>query len=68
MNCNGDEAARRPLVTMGLVTYRQERYVREAVRSVLAQTYSPLQIVICDDASPEFHFRDSIRRGPRLPR
>lgn len=44
---------RRPLVTIGLVTYNQERYVREAVRSVLAQTYSPLQVVICDDASPD---------------
>jgi glycosyltransferase involved in cell wall biosynthesis len=54
---NGDGgAARRPLVTVGLVTYRQERFVREAVRSVLAQTYSPLQIVICDDASPDSTF------------
>lgn len=42
-----------PLVTLGLLTYRRERHVREAVRSVLAQTYSPLQIVICDDASPD---------------
>jgi hypothetical protein len=51
-----DPPKRRPLVTMGLVAYRQERYVRAAVRSVLAQTYSPLQIVICDDASPDATF------------
>jgi len=57
MSSDGDDApAHRPLVTMGLVTYRQERYVREAVRSVFAQTYSPLQIVICDDASPDSTF------------
>jgi glycosyltransferase involved in cell wall biosynthesis len=46
----------RPLVTVGLVTYAQERYVREALRSVLAQTYSPLQIVVSDDASPDRTF------------
>ena len=48
--------ASRPLVTIGLVTYRQESFAREAVRSVLAQTYSPLQVVICDDASPDATF------------
>jgi Glycosyl transferase family 2 len=57
----GAAPARRPLVTVGLVTYRQERYVREAVRSVLAQTYSPLQVVVCDDASPDTTF-DILRR------
>jgi glycosyltransferase involved in cell wall biosynthesis len=46
----------RPLVTVGFVTYAQERYVREALRSVLAQTYSPLQIVVSDDASPDRTF------------
>ncbi len=51
----GDKA-RQPLVTIGLVTYRQERFVRDAVRSVLAQTYSPLQVVICDDDSPDATF------------
>ena len=42
-----------PLVTIGLLTHRREKYVREAVRAVLAQTYSPLQIVVCDDASTD---------------
>jgi glycosyltransferase involved in cell wall biosynthesis len=45
-----------PLVTVGFVTYAQERYVRDALRSVLAQTYSPLQIVVSDDASPDRTF------------
>jgi len=33
--------------------YRQERYVRSALASVLAQDYSPLEIVVADDASPD---------------
>jgi len=44
------------LVTIGLVTYNQELFVRDAVRAVLAQTYSPLQVVICDDASQDATF------------
>ena len=51
-----------PLVTLALITYRQERFVREAVRGVLAQTYSPLQVVISDDASPDATFESSKRR------
>lgn len=45
-----------PRVTLGLVTYRQESYVRHALRSVLAQTYAPLEVVVCDDASPDRTF------------
>ncbi|MGH7124251.1 MAG: glycosyltransferase family 2 protein, partial [Stellaceae bacterium] len=45
-----------PLVTLLLMTYRQEPFVREAVRSALAQDYQPLQIIISDDASPDRTF------------
>ena len=41
------------LITFILVCYRQERLVREAVRSVLAQDYRPLEIILSDDASPD---------------
>lgn len=41
------------LITFILVCYRQERFVREAVRSVLAQDYRPLEIILSDDASPD---------------
>lgn len=46
----------RPLVTFALVAYNQERFVREAVRGALAQTYSPLQVVISDDCSRDRTF------------
>ena len=42
-----------PSVTYGLVTYRQEAFVQQALRSALAQDYQPLEIVLCDDASPD---------------
>ena len=42
-----------PLVSILCVTYNQENFVRDAVQSILAQTYSPLDIVILDDASPD---------------
>lgn len=43
----------KPLITVSIMTYNQERYVRAAVRGVLAQTYDPLQIVISDDCSSD---------------
>lgn len=49
----GEAAAGRPLATLLLLTYQQERYVRDAVRGALAQTYRPLQIIISDDCSTD---------------
>lgn len=42
-----------PAATLLLVTYQHEAFVAEAVRSALAQTFSPLQIVISDDCSTD---------------
>lgn len=41
----------KPLVTISMMTYNQEKYVRDSVRGILSQTYEPLQIVISDDCS-----------------
>jgi glycosyltransferase involved in cell wall biosynthesis len=46
----------RPLVTFLLVTYNQERFVREAVTAAFAQTYSQLEIIFSDDCSPDRTF------------
>ena len=43
----------KPLVTISMMTYNQEKYVRESVRGMLAQTYEPLEIVISDDCSTD---------------
>jgi glycosyltransferase involved in cell wall biosynthesis len=41
------------LVSVGLPVYNGERYLREALDSVLAQTYAPLELVITDNASTD---------------
>lgn len=43
-------------VTFILFTYNQERYIREAVESVLNQDYSPIEIILSDDCSTDQTF------------
>jgi len=43
----------KPLVTIAVICYNQERFIEEAVKSALAQTYTPLEVVITDDCSPD---------------
>src|ERR1700690_2617585 len=46
----------KPLLTFALVSCNQEPFVREAVEAALAQTYSPLQIILSDDCSDDRSF------------
>ncbi len=46
-----DATADRPLVSMFITSYNQEDFVRDAIEGAFAQTYSPLEIVMSDDAS-----------------
>lgn len=43
----------KPLVSYCLFTYNQEAYVRESLEAALAQSYSPLEIVVSDDCSTD---------------
>lgn len=45
-----------PLVTFAVFAYNQAHFVREAVAAALAQTYSPLQIILSDDCSKDDTF------------
>jgi len=45
-----------PLVSFILLTYNQQKFVEEAVRAALLQTYQPLEIIISDDASTDRTF------------
>ncbi len=51
-----DSPKERPLVTFYVVAYKQARFVREAVEGALAQTYSPLEIILSDDCSTDGTF------------
>ncbi len=61
----GDEAAprdrlsgstHRPFVSVILIAYKQESFIREAVQSVLNQTFQPIEIILSDDCSPDETF------------
>ncbi|MFC0400810.1 glycosyltransferase [Paraburkholderia rhizosphaerae] len=43
----------RPLVSVLLIAYRQENLVAAALNSILAQDYTPLEIIVSDDCSPD---------------
>jgi glycosyltransferase involved in cell wall biosynthesis len=45
-----------PTVTIVLYARNEQRFVQEAVASVFAQTYSPLEIVLSDDGSTDETF------------
>jgi glycosyltransferase involved in cell wall biosynthesis len=47
----------RPLVTLFLYGYKQERTIRAAIEGVFAQTWQPLEIVLSDDCSPDGTFQ-----------
>lgn len=46
----------RPLLTLALVTYNQEKFIAQAVQSAFDQTYSPLEVILSDDASTDGTF------------
>lgn len=49
---NGDA----PLASILLIAYQQEKTVADAVAGALSQTYSPLEIILSDDASGDGTF------------
>ncbi|HKK83432.1 MAG TPA: glycosyltransferase, partial [Atribacterota bacterium] len=43
-----------PLVTIGCITYKHEKYIRDSIEGFLIQkTTFPVEIIIHDDASPD---------------
>lgn len=46
----------KPLMTLAVAAFNQERFIRGAVEGAFAQTYSPLQIILSDDCSKDRTF------------
>ena len=46
-----------PLLSFVIVCFNQEEYIDSALKSALEQTYSPLEIIISDDASTDDTFQ-----------
>jgi glycosyltransferase involved in cell wall biosynthesis len=42
-----------PLVSVVITVFNGEKYLREAIESVLAQTYNPYEIILIDDGSTD---------------
>ncbi len=59
----------RPLLTFFIVAFNQERFIREATRAALAQTYSPLQVILSDDSSRDrtYEIMAEVAQGYRGP-
>ena len=51
---------RNPMVTISLPCYNHEKYVRESIESVLAQTYRDFELVIIENGSTD-HSKDIIK-------
>jgi glycosyltransferase involved in cell wall biosynthesis len=49
----GDTTVERPLVSVIIPVFNGRPWVRDAVRSALYQSYSPLEIIVVDDGSDE---------------
>jgi glycosyltransferase involved in cell wall biosynthesis len=56
-----------PLISVIIPVFNGERFLREAVASVLAQKYSPLEIIIVDDGSTD-GTREVVRSLPEAVR
>lgn len=46
----------RPRATLAVIAYNQEAVIRDAIEGAFAQTYSPLEIILSDDCSPDSTF------------
>ncbi|WP_054522026.1 glycosyltransferase family 2 protein [Thermanaerothrix daxensis] len=42
-----------PLISVIIPAYNHEQYIREAIQSVVVQSYSPIEIIVIDDGSSD---------------
>lgn len=70
MSDQGTISQERPgLVTVAMTIFNEERWLREAIESLLAQTYEDLEILILDNASTDASSAiaaEFVQRDPRI--
>ena len=48
-----ENSPNQPMVSIVVPVYKAERFLDECIRSIVGQTYSNLEIILVDDASPD---------------
>jgi len=59
----------KPLISFCVKSYNQRQYLRAALEGAFAQTYRPLEIVVCDDGSTDGTWeliQDIVRQHPTV--
>jgi glycosyltransferase involved in cell wall biosynthesis len=56
----------RPLISVMIGVYDAERYLAEAIDSVFAQSYRPLELIVVDDGSDDGSGEVARRYGDKL--
>lgn len=62
-------SANKPLLTIGLPVYNGENFIREAIDSILSQSFKDFELIICDNCSTdatEQICRDYAAQDPRV--
>ena len=57
----------KPLVSIVCLCYNHQAFVRQAVESVIQQSYSPLQIIVADDASSDASVAEILKLKTEYP-
>jgi glycosyltransferase involved in cell wall biosynthesis len=55
------------LVTLGIICCEQRHFIESVLQGAFAQTYRPLQIVVCDDASTDGTFELATHLAKQCP-
>jgi len=69
MNISKTQKTHRPKVSIGMPVYNGEKFVRDAINFILAQTFTNFELIISDNASSdstEFICREYVNRDPRI--
>ena len=51
---------KQPLISVLMINYNYDKYIGEAIESVLAQTYENIELIIIDVVSPNLNSLDII--------